>query len=60
MAETNPAATTITLDEIVDNLIHLLNQPQFDHDRTDARNVISGILKLAAQQAGVAIQEYGE
>jgi hypothetical protein len=60
MAEIDRAIATITLDEIVDNLMRLLNQPQFDHDRTDARNVISGILKLAAQQAGVAIQEYGE
>jgi hypothetical protein len=60
MAETDRIVTTITIDEIADNLIHLLNQAQFDHNREDARNVISGILKLAAQQAGVSIQEYGE
>jgi hypothetical protein len=52
MAETDRATTTITLEEIVDNLIHLLNQAQFDHNREDARNVISGIIKLAVQKAG--------
>jgi hypothetical protein len=60
MAETDRSTATITLDELVDNLIRLLNQPALYHDRSDAKNLISGIIKLAAQQAGIAIQEYGE